>query len=88
MQSFLNMFKIVLCLVFHYSVSYDQRSGCTGYKRGTVRTNVQFSVMTWSTFTVFSWTYNPLQSYYFTPAIIHLIIKMRETIADKKLLCI
>ncbi len=29
-----------------------------------------------------------LQSYYFTLAIIHLIIKMRETIADKKLLCI
>lgn len=29
-----------------------------------------------------------LQSYYFTPAIIHLIIKMRETIADKKLLCV
>lgn len=26
------------------------------------------------------------QSYYFTPAIIHLIIKMRETIEDKKLL--
>lgn len=29
-----------------------------------------------------------LQSYYFTPAIIHLIIKMRETIADKNLLCV
>lgn len=28
-----------------------------------------------------------LQSYYFTPTIIHLIIKMSGTIADKKLLC-